>query len=179
MKKYFPIVVFVMVFAGFLACQITFDLMNISAGQSTREKSIKLRYQNVFKNITLKSMNGKKFKPFELESKVVILNFWSTWCAPCLHELPTMVEMKKKFDDNKVMVFAINSDDEREIGKIQKIQKELKINFPVILDSKGKIHREFMVSSIPFSIIFKNGKFLGVEKGFRDFNSEEMLQMIR
>ena len=179
MKKLLPIIIFITVFAGFLTLQIVFDYQELTAGPSSSEKNVKAHYESLFKKTTFTSTKGEKLKLSELKAPIVIMNFWASWCLPCIQEFPSVVEMKKKFSDDKVRFIAINGDESDQLKKIKKLEKKLNLNFDVIADKNDSIMGDFLVESIPYSIIFKNGKAVSIIRGVRDFNSEEMIEMFK
>ncbi|MBL6988957.1 MAG: TlpA family protein disulfide reductase [Bacteriovoracaceae bacterium] len=179
MKKYFPILVFIMVFTAVLAGQITFDLMDSTAGPGTKKKSLYAHYESIYNKLKVTSTNGEEINIPKLNSKFIVLNFWASWCTPCLAEFSSIVNMKKKFGDNVIKVIGINSDETRQMQNIKKISKMFSLNFPIVADNQGKIHQDFLVSAIPVSIIFKDGKVFEVSKGSKDFMAEEFLDELR
>jgi thiol-disulfide isomerase/thioredoxin len=178
-KKYLPVLGAVMVFSMFLASQVLFDLVDHSSARpSKKERRIHAHYESIFSKIELETFDKKKIRLSEVKAPIVILNFWASWCKPCLHEFPSIVEMKKRFPDEKVLVLGINSDEENQARQIRKILKKYKLNFPIVPDKSGKILEEFMVSSIPISIIYRNGKIFEVTEGAKDFNSGETIEAL-
>jgi len=175
MKKYFPVILFVLTFTGFLSGQIIFDLFNLSAGLSSKEKAINVHYQNLFSKINLKTSDNNDLKLSKIKAPIVILNFWASWCKPCLEEFPTIVAMKKKFSNDQVLVIGINADEKNQNIKIKKIVKKYNLNFPIVADKDGKALKDFLISSLPVSIIFKNGKVIEISKVAKDFNSGEVI----
>jgi len=175
-KKYFPIILFICGFTGFLSGQIIFDLFDLSAGLSSKEKALNAHYENIFSRLEFKTIENEKVELSKVKAPIIILNFWASWCQPCLEEFPTIVEMKRKFPNEKVMVFAINADEEEQVKNIKKIVKKYKLNFPIIPDSNGVILEKFLVSSLPVSIIYKNGKVFEISKGKKDFNSGKLIE---
>lgn len=179
MKKYFPILISIIIFAGFLASQVVFDINDTSARQTEKEKQVYSHYESVFKKTKLTGTDGKVYELSKVKAPIIVLNFWASWCTPCLEEFPNLVKMKAQFKDTDVKVFAVNSDDTETMKKITKTSKKFKFNFPVILDKKGKVLDDYMVSAIPVSIIFHKGKVIEVSQGAKDFFSEETLSTFR
>jgi thiol-disulfide isomerase/thioredoxin len=177
MKKYLPILAFILVFTGLLGGQFVFDFL--AAGPTTKEKSINAHYQSMYSKFQVKSVANKNFDLPKSKAPIVILNFWASWCVPCLVEFPSMVSLKNKFNDEEVLVLGINGDEEKPLMKIKKIQKKYGLNFPIIKDEEGKILNDFLVSSLPMSIIFFKGKVYKVTKGSMNFNSEELISKFK
>ena len=176
-KKYLPLLISILVFAAYLGGQVAFDLLDINTNHSpspTEEKNI-IYYQNIFSKLELTTTNGRTIRLSKSSTPIVILNFWASWCGPCLIEFPSIVQMKKKFS-NDVLIIGINSDEERQLDKIKEIEQKYHLNFPNVADKKGKILDKFLIQSIPTSIIFHNGLVIKMTTGGQDFNSEEFIE---
>jgi len=78
-----------------------------------------------------KDLNGKKVRVSELRGKIVVLNFWATWCVPCRAEMPLFVEADKQYAPRGVAFVAISLDDRESRPKIPDFIGEFKIGFPV------------------------------------------------
>jgi peroxiredoxin len=102
-------------------------------------------------SFTLTSMDGKTFSLEALRGKVVLLNFWATWCPPCRKEMPDMEALYRRFQKKGLVVLAV-SDEEREtvVGFLAKQN----YTFPILLDPGRKVNDAFGVEGIPKSFIF-------------------------
>jgi thiol-disulfide isomerase/thioredoxin len=163
---------------GFLAFQIAVDSFSSVANPVSYEHKMTSHYEQKFKNLTLSDINKKSYKLSSSVPPVVILNFWASWCQPCLRELPSMVALQKKFGPNELLILGINSDEEEQLKNINKTVKELGINFPIIADKQSKILDLFLVSKIPVTIIFNRGKVVDVSDGPMDFESIEFQEKL-
>jgi peroxiredoxin len=105
--------------------------------------------------VTLESLRGK----------VVVLDFWATWCGPCVAGLPTMQKVTDAFKDRGVVFYGI---DLREpADRVQSFVDKKKWTFSVLLDEKGDVAKQYKVNGIPHSIVIgKDGKILNVHVGF-------------
>jgi thiol-disulfide isomerase/thioredoxin len=82
-------------------------------------------------DLTLKDAAGQKVRLRDLRGKVVVLNFWATWCGPCNAEMPMLVEMEKQYAGRGVVFIGASLDDTKSRGKIPAFLTEHKIGFPV------------------------------------------------
>jgi thiol-disulfide isomerase/thioredoxin len=79
---------------------------------------------------TLKDMNGVDVKLASFKGKVILLNFWATWCGPCRAEIPSLIELQKQYADDLV-VLGFSVDDP--IDKLKPYAKEFQINYPILV----------------------------------------------
>ena len=178
LKKFFPLILFVVAFTGFLAGQIAFDWIDINAEPSKEEKSVHAHYESLFKKSVFKDTEGKSYSLSKEKAPVVIVNFWASWCQPCLEEFPSIVAMKKKYSDDQVLVLGVNTDSDEPKKNIKKTVKKFGLNFPIVPDEDSKYSNDFLISAIPVSIIYHNGKVIEVSNEPKDFNSEEWNKML-
>jgi cytochrome c biogenesis protein CcmG/thiol:disulfide interchange protein DsbE len=96
--------------------------------------------ENLFPHFKLTSTDGSEFDSTQLEGKVVIMNFWATWCAPCRLETPWLVEYKNQYRERGFEIVGIALDPENK-DEIAAFAKEFNINYPLVY-SDGKIENE-------------------------------------
>jgi len=107
---------------------------------------------------TLADLKGRKWSLQQLRGKVVLVNFWATWCPPCRRELPDMQALYHRFGGRGLVILAI-SDDEPE--KVRDFVAAQKYTFPVLLDPGHTVNRLFVVEGIPKSFLYgRDGKLL-------------------
>jgi thiol-disulfide isomerase/thioredoxin len=81
-------------------------------------------------NFTLKDMNGVDVKLASFKGKVILLNFWATWCGPCRAEIPDLIQLQQQYS-NDLVVLGLSVDDT--VDKLKPYAKEYKINYPVLV----------------------------------------------
>lgn len=103
-------------------------------------------------------------KPITLQSKlgkVTLLNFWATWCAPCVNELPALEATYQKLKDKGFTVVGVAIDDTLE--EVQSYQKKFSLSFPIILDADGTSKQRFDLRGVPESFVLDaDGKVIMV-----------------
>ena len=82
-------------------------------------------------DFTLKDMNGTDVAFQSLKGKVVLLNFWATWCGPCKIEIPWFVEFAEQYEDDGLVVLGLSVDDT--VDKIQAFAEEYDVNYPMLV----------------------------------------------
>ncbi len=166
-------------FTGFLAGQVFFDVFESSAGQSSAQKKVYSHYESLLKESAFVTRSGRTIAGNAIEAPIVILNFWATWCKPCLEEFPSLTSLDQKFDDNQVQIIGINTDDIDAKKEIAKTIDNYKMKFPNVLDSDGVWLEKFMITAIPVSIIYYKGQVVEVSNGAKDFTAEEFIEDVK
>jgi len=105
-----------------------------------------------------KDNNDEVIKLSDLKGKVVILDFWATWCGPCRETIPHIEAIYEKYKDKGVEVIGINMDESSKINAVVEFIKTNGMKYQVISDAKGNVASQYGVTSIPrFFIIDKKG----------------------
>ena len=117
-------------------------------------------------DFTLKDLrDGKDVSLASLKGKVVVLDFWATWCAPCVAGLPTVDKVTSEFKDKGVIFYAVDLRESAE--KVNTFMDKKKWTFSVLMDTKGDTANAYGVSGIPHSVIIGvDGKIRNVHIGF-------------
>ncbi len=120
---------------------------------------------------------GEKMGIDDFKGKLVVLNFWATWCPPCRLEMPSMERLYQEFKGEGLEVVAINFM-ERE-KPITSFLKENGFTFTVLLDKKGEIARNYGVHGLPVTyLIARNGNLLARSMGYKDWYKPGIRQLI-
>ena len=128
---------------------------------------------------TLPDIQGNDRYLSEFEGKVILLNFWATWCGPCALEMPSMERLYREFHDEGFEILAIASDLQG-----QRITKPFKeqfgLTFPILHDLRQEVSAFYHIRSIPASVLIgKDGVIAYRVPGARDWYSEKARTMIR
>jgi len=168
MKKFFPLLIVVLGFSGFLTAQLVWDKFRLNAQQIDQDKGKYQLFDTLYQGLTFTTHDSKKIEPKHLNTPLVMMNFWASWCLPCLKEFPSLVAFQKKYGD-KLTVLGINGDEDEPNKHIDKISKEFKLTFPQIPDPKSEISDKFLITSYPYSILYYKGKVIHVSQKIQDF----------
>jgi cytochrome c biogenesis protein CcmG/thiol:disulfide interchange protein DsbE len=116
-------------------------------------------------DFTLPTTDGKSLKLSSLRGKVVILDFWATWCPPCRKGIPDLVELKKRYGSKGVEIIGISVDQDTKPEVVPFI-KEYGINYPVVYGNMSVYQQYGGIRAIPTSfIIDKEGKIIASYEG--------------
>ena len=129
-------------------------------------ESLKRQFVNEqAKDFQLKSIDGRDVKLSELKGKVVLVNFWATWCGPCKWELPHLAEIYEKYRNSGLEILAIATDDKTSRHLIPSFVKTNNLNFPVLYDEG--VEKLYGINGLPASIfIDKKGQIRFQSTGF-------------
>jgi peroxiredoxin len=106
----------------------------------------------------LTDLHGKTWDLQELRGKVVLVNFWATWCPPCRSEMPDLDALYQQFKDQGFVVLAISDED---AGKVQPYIDQYHYSYPILLDPGRKVHEAFNIEGIPKSFVYdREGKLV-------------------
>lgn len=126
-------------------------------------------YQMTFQNLA-----GQEFDASSLKGKVIFINFWATWCPPCVAELPAIHELYKLYKDNTNVAFLLVSNEV--VGDVRKFIKKKGYTFPVYLN-QNKLPEVLSTSSIPATfVISKSGKLVISEVGAVNWAGDRMIK---
>lgn len=132
---------------------------------TTNTKTESLEGKNAPK-IKSKYLNGENFILSDLKGKVVVLDFWATWCPPCVKSLPDLLQIKTDFSQNEVSLITINQGESEET--ISRFLKKMRFeSLSVVLDKNQTIGRNYHVHGIPHTVVIdKNGVVRYIHVGF-------------
>lgn len=107
-------------------------------------------------NFTLAKMGGGDLQLRDFRGKVVLLNFWATWCEPCKEEMPLMQAVYETYRDQGFEIIAVNLAEEE--GRVRRFIEEIGATFPVVYDITGGVHDMYLIRNMPTSyFIDRNG----------------------
>jgi len=159
-------------------------LITISFGHSIEKPDIKnlilIKNLKVHKNITFKDSNQKDVDLKDYRGKLLILNFWATWCAPCKEEMPSLDTLQANIGLNDLKIFPINIGQE-DLSKTEYFFKELNIkNLDIYFDRQVTLAKKFALRGVPTTILFnKEGKEFARIIGSIDFNDEDFINWLK
>lgn len=116
----------------------------------------------------LESSEGKTVSYNELRGQnVTVIDFWATWCKPCVNSIPKLVELSKSYDPKEVSFIGISIDSPRNLSKVKPFTETVGITYPILLDTDQQIMQDLNVTVIPTLIIANyEGEILYMHEGF-------------
>ena len=121
-------------------------------------------------DFTLRTLEGNTVRLSEFRGqKVVLINFWATWCPPCRLEMPTMQQIYSEYKAKGFEILAVNIEPDAQ-QEIRDFIKELRLTFPVVLDPDMKVSRKYRLVGLPVSVLIdRQGIIRAKEVGYHDW----------
>ena len=158
--------------------------MSLILAKQKSDAAIKAMYGSLMApDFSLKNMLGETITLSQLKNKIVILDFWATWCGPCKASFPAMQQLVDKYKDDQDVVFLFidtweNNTTQKDQEAVAKYMADNKYSFNVLFDIKNKLFADYKVDGIPKKfVIDKNGNLLytGGESG-SIFTTEHLVE---
>lgn len=180
-----PLFIAAMIIAGlvFYSVNSRFSENEKSPAAIVEDSTNKLRLEipkapTTAPDFELQDPAGKQLSLKELRGKVVFLNFWATWCQPCIEEMPAMEKLHRELEKDGLVILAINFQESPE--RVKAFLAEHKLTFTALLDRDGKISELYQAWALPVSVIInKRGDIAARAMGSKDWHSDEALEFFR
>ena len=128
---------------------------------------------------TLATLGGGQASAADHRDKLVILNFWATWCQPCTLELPSLEALWSRYRDRGLIVIGVSVDRGAPRALLEPYVRNLKLTFPILLDPDSKTSDRWRVTAIPATFLIRpGGDVAGMVTGAREWNSKEMRALV-
>jgi len=135
--------------------------------------SSQLKVGDAFPDLTKFSLEGKP--PENLRGKVVIVDFWASWCGPCRASFSAMEQLYKKYGQDGLVVVAVNLDDKR--AAMEEFLKKNPVSFPVVRDANKQLVVQVNIASMPSSFVLdSDGRVYSVHNGFRGEDTQKQYE---
>ena len=126
--------------------------------------------------IQLKDVYGNTVRLSDLRGKVVFLNFWATWCAACVVEMPSMEKLHGRLKDKDFVMVAINVQESD--TQVKAFFEKMKLSFTALLDSNGEVATGFSINALPTTFVLdKEGRIVGAAIGPREWDSRASIAL--
>ncbi|MDR1277307.1 MAG: TlpA family protein disulfide reductase [Treponema sp.] len=125
-------------------------------------------------DFTAVRLDGTQARLSGFRGKVVFLNFWATWCPPCIEEMPSIEALYQRFQGKDLEFLAVDIQESKD--EVAAFIKQHLLSFPAALDSTGRISAEYGIRGIPATfIIDREGGVIAAVTGSRDWNTAEVV----
>ncbi len=132
-------------------CLILFIFLALSC-IGCREKQVQLKVGDVAPRFSLSGLDGRKTTvPDDFRGKVVVIRFWADWCSACAREMPAVDYVYHKYRERGLVVLAVNVGQPRDVA--QAFVTNLKISYPVLLDTYSLTAKKYGVPRVPFTFV--------------------------
>lgn len=121
--------------------------------------------------------DGSRITPEAFGGKVLVLNFWATWCSPCIQEIPSLDAFQKHFNGSGVVVVGVSID--KNPAKYRNFLDRIHVAFRTARDPESNISAEYGTFLIPETYVIKEGRIVRKFVGAEDWTSEDITQYVQ
>lgn len=130
--------------------------------------------------LKLPDLDGKPHDLAKLRGKVVLVNFWATWCPPCRREMPSMERLSQALSKEPFVVLAVDVGEDSDTIEAFASQLDVTPTFPILLDADSRAMTAWKVGGLPTTfLVDKQGRVVASAIGGREFDHPEMIESIR
>lgn len=128
-------------------------------------------------NLTLPDLEGRERSLVELRGKVVLVNFWASWCSPCLEEMPSLQRLANGMRDRPFVVIGVNVAEGE--GRVKAVVQQLDIAFPVLLDEDSAVFTRWGARLLPTTYVLdREGVVRYIGRGPLEWDGVEASEML-
>jgi thiol-disulfide isomerase/thioredoxin len=166
-----------MTFSGPVQCVVALSLLLALGGPVCAQELARWRGDPT-PPLVLEDMQGKQIRLAELRGKTVLVNFWATWCVPCVDEMPSIQRLKAHLDPSRFAVIAVNVGESK--ARVEEFLGKVRVNFPIVFDPQSDTMHDWKVRGLPTSyVIGPDGKILFYQVGDLDWARDEVIRQIK
>jgi len=127
----------------------------------------------------LATLDERRTSLADHRDKLVILNFWATWCHPCALEMPSLEALWRRYRERGLLVLAVSVDRGSPRGLLEPYVRNLKLTFPILLDPDSKTSDGWRITALPATFLVRpGGEVAGMAMGAREWDSDEMRALV-
>jgi len=162
----------------FTRCRRRAALAGLLLLGSTWTAAAPLAPQALAPDFTLRTLDGKNLRLGEQRGRVVLVNFWATWCGPCRQEMPHLNKLYDKYRSSGFMLLGVNVDEDTRNAVA--VADKLGVRFPVLPDADKRVSQKYDLRAMPSTVLIdRNGRVRYVHRGYRDGYEDTYEKQIR
>jgi thiol-disulfide isomerase/thioredoxin len=124
--------------------------------------------------------NSTSLEKISKDNALIVVSLWATWCVPCKNELDAINEVYVDWqDETNVKVYAVSVDDSRTVSRVKPMVNGKAWDFTILLDTNNELKRELGASTVPLTLIIKNGKIVYRHSGYTPGSEEDLFEEIK
>jgi thiol-disulfide isomerase/thioredoxin len=140
---------------------------------------IAIQVGSTLPDFSLTRLDGSQTLASEIQARVILINFWASWCEACLQEMPSLVQVHQQFRARGLEILGVNLDD-TPLQTVPKIIQQYEMKFPVFIDPRGVLGDFFDIHAIPLTVVIdKDRKILYIENGEYNWNSADFQTQLK
>jgi len=117
-------------------------------------------------DFTLKALDGSNLRLAEQRGDIMLINFWASWCGPCIQEMPQLDKLAQKYQMLGVQVWGVNVENDSSAAKAY--LSKVNVEFPILFDVDNSASKAYQVEAMPTTVILdKNGTVRSVHRGYK------------
>ena len=129
--------------------------------------------------IFLKTLDGRNHSPERGAGKIVLINFWATWCQPCVREMPSIERLYRKYKARGFEIVAVSLDHQGRVEEVRAFAERLNLTFPIVLDPEHEAKALYRVRGLPTTyLVDRKGRVAGYGVGPREWDSEAAYALV-
>lgn len=129
-------------------------------------------------DFTLKSLDGTNLRLEEYRGKVVLINFWASWCGPCRQEMPVLDRLHQRYADTGFAVLGVNVEGQE--APARALLAKMPVSFPVLIDEGQKVSEQYDLEAMPSTVVIdRDGVVRYVHRGYTPGDEAGYVEMVK